>query len=49
MRRERGVRAGDEVGQHGDERGVLGGEPDGLVAGGVDDPDAIVCVTPISA
>ena len=42
MRRERGIRAGDQVGQHGDERRVLGGEPDGLVAGGVDDPDAIV-------
>jgi len=49
MRRERRVRAGDEVGQHGDERRVLGGEPDGLGAGGVDQADAVIGVTPISA
>ena len=39
---QRRVGAGDEVGQGGDERGVLAGELDGFGAAGVDDPDSVV-------
>jgi hypothetical protein len=42
VRRERCVRAGDQVSEHRNERGVLAGEPYGLGAGRVDDPDAVI-------
>lgn len=41
--------AGDEVGQHVDERSILTGEPDGLGACRVDYPDAVVSAMPMSA
>lgn len=48
-RGQRGVGAGDEAGQDGDEGRVLAGEPGGLGAAGVDQADAVVGAMPTSA
>ena len=40
--RERRVGPGDEILQRGDQRRVLAGQPDGLLASRVDQPDAVV-------
>src|SRR5215468_2682656 len=43
------VRAGDKLGQHRNERGILVRQPDGLGAGCVDHPDAVVGEVPCLA
>ena len=42
MRPKGCVRPTDQVGDYGDKRGVLSGQPDGLRASGVDDSDSVV-------